>query len=83
MKELTPHRLVCYLHFLEDKLPDVFVIPSTAWKEPNEVLVHRKYKKPGQTSKPEYGINISRKNELLLDPYCVEKQLRRIKETER
>ncbi len=83
MEILTPCRLVCYLHFLEDKLPDVFVIPSTAWEEPNEVLVHRKYKKPGQTSKPEYGINVSRKNYSLLYPYCVEEQLRKIKETER
>lgn len=36
-----------------------------------------------QTSKPEYGINISRKNESLLDLYCIEKQLRKIKEAER
>lgn len=81
MKELTPYRLVCCLHFLDDKLPDVFVIPATSWEMPNELLVHRKYDKPGLTSKPEYGINISRKNYSLLNPYCVEEQLSKMKET--
>lgn len=69
MPELSTDRLVCYLHFVDGKLPDVFVIPAVAWKNPNAVLVDRKYDKPGQKSEPEWGINISKKNYDLLSDY--------------
>lgn len=69
MPELSEDRLVCYLHFIDGQLPDVFVIPATAWENPNAVLVDRKYDKPGQKSEPEWGINISKKNYNLLDEY--------------
>lgn len=69
MLELSEDRLVCYLHFIDGQLPDVFVIPATAWENPNAVLVDRKYDKPGQKSEPEWGINISKKNYNLLDEY--------------
>lgn len=72
MPELSEDRLVCYLHFIDGELPDVFVIPATAWKNPNAVLVDRKYDKPGQKSEPEWGINISKKNYNLLDEYKAE-----------
>ena len=69
MPELSEDRLVCYLHFIDGQLPDVFVIPATAWENPNAVLVDRKYDKPGQKSEPEWGINLSKKNYNLLDKY--------------
>ena len=69
MPELSENRLVCYLHFIDGQLPDVFVIPAIAWSIPNAVLVDRKYDKPGQESEPEWGINISKKNYHLLDEY--------------
>ena len=69
MPKLSEDRLVCYLHFIDGQLPDVFVIPATAWNTPNAVLVDRKYDKPGQKSEPEWGINISKKNYHLLDEY--------------
>lgn len=69
MPELSEDRLVCYLHFIDGQLPDVFVIPAAAWKNPNAVLVDRKYDKPGQKSESEWGINISKKNYNLLDEY--------------
>ena len=69
MPELSDNRLVCFLHFLEEQLPDIFIIPASAWKNPNAVLVDRKYDKPGRKSDPEWGINISRKNYSLLDFY--------------
>ena len=69
MPELLENRLVCYLHFIDGQLPDVFVIPATAWNNPNAVLVDRKYDKHGQKSEPEWGINISKKNYNLLDEY--------------
>ena len=32
MPELSDERLICFLHFIDGKLPDVFVIPASAWK---------------------------------------------------
>jgi hypothetical protein len=55
------------LIFKNGKLPDIFLIPSEAWKVPNDVFVDRNYDKPGQISKPEYGINISQKNHDILE----------------
>ena len=76
MPELTKDRIVCYLHFIDGQLPDVFVIPSTVWKTPNAVFVDRKYDKPGQKSEPEWGINISRKNYDLISIYKAENWLK-------
>ena len=78
MPVLTSHRLVCHIHFIDDQLPDVFVIPATAWAEPNAVLVERNYDKPGQTSKPEWGISLSKKNYRVLDSYKADIKLKEI-----
>ena len=72
MPVLTNSILVCYLHFIDGKLPDIFVIPATAWETPNAVLVDRKYDKPSQKSDPEWGINISQKNYSLLAKYAAD-----------
>ena len=69
MPVLKKERLVCFLHFIDGKLPDVFVIPATAWEKPNAILVDRNYDKPGQKSHPEWGISLSKKNYSLLDCY--------------
>ena len=53
-------------------LPDVYIIPATAWQEPNAVLVDRNYDKPGQKSKPEWGISYSNKNKDLIERYKAE-----------
>lgn len=55
------------LIFEPGKLPDIFLIPSQVWEVPNDVFVDRNYDKPGQTSKPEYGINISQRNYEILE----------------
>ena len=73
--ELSDHRLVCVLRFEENHLPEVYVIPATEWKCPNALLVDRQYGKEGQSSKPEWGINISKKNLELLNQYAAEKYL--------
>lgn len=69
MPKLSDERLICVLHFIDGKLPDVFVIPASAWQNPNAVFVDRKYDKPGQKSEPEWGINVSKKNYSLLNEY--------------
>ena len=78
MPVLTTHRIVCHIHFIDGQLPDVFVIPATAWAEPNAVLVDRNYDKPSQTSKPEWGISLSKKNYSLLDSYKADIKLKEI-----
>lgn len=58
------------LIFADNKLPDVYLIPATEWKEPNTLLCDKNYE--GLKSVPEYGINISKKNEHLLNNYKLE-----------
>jgi len=53
----------------DDHLPEMFYIPAIDWASPNELLKDRNYLKPGQTSKPEWGINISGKNKKILKKY--------------
>jgi hypothetical protein len=47
--------------------PNLYLIPSVIWREPNSVFVDRNYE--GLKSKPEWGINISIKNIPLLSKY--------------
>lgn len=70
--KMDDRHLVCFLHFKDNEMPEVYIIPITAWKTPNAVLVDREYDKPGQKSKPEWGINYSKKNKHLLEPYKIE-----------
>ena len=63
-------RLVCLIHLEENKDPDIFVFSTKVW---DENLQSGKYKTAfvkrdyvGKKSKPEYGINTSKKNLILL-----------------
>lgn len=73
---LSPARLVYLLLFSNGTLPDCYVIPSQTWKDPNALFVDRNYDKPGQKSPPEWGINLSKKNLPLLEPYREEQYFR-------
>jgi hypothetical protein len=49
--------------------PALYVIPATAWLNPDALLVSRDY--PGSTkSRPEWGINVSGKNQAILDRFA-------------
>lgn len=61
------------LIFEDEHMPVVYMIPANAWKVPNELLCDKDYE--GLKSKPEYGINISRKNMPLLLDYEIEKSI--------
>jgi hypothetical protein len=56
---------------LDGQPPELFLIPSTAWKNRNGMFVNHDYE--GLESKPEWGLNISKKNMPLLEPYRFEK----------
>ena len=73
---LSPARLVYLLLFSNGTLPDCYVIPSQTWKDQNALFVDRNYDKPGQKSPPEWGINLSKKNLPLLEPYREEQYFR-------
>jgi hypothetical protein len=56
---------------LDGQPPELFLIPSIAWKNRNGMFVNHDY--DGLESKPEWGLNISEKNMPLLEPYRFEK----------
>ena len=67
-KFVLREHLYMALGLLEDgKPPDLYLIPSTAWNEENSLFVSRDYE--GLKSNPEWGLNISKKNMPLLEPY--------------
>ena len=72
--ELPANRLVCLLRFEDGKLPEVYIIPAKAWEKPNDLLKDKDY--DGLKSKPEWGINVSRKNLDLLKEYEIETFMR-------
>ena len=55
------------------RMPTIYFIQSTEWLTPNDLLKDRDYKSEGQSSKPEWGINISKKNFELLKQYDITK----------
>jgi hypothetical protein len=56
--------------------PQLYLIPATAWREPNALLVDRVYE--GLTSAPEWGLNLSEKNAPLLVPYAFSEMVERL-----
>ena len=66
----SPTTYLSLLLFEEGKLPEAYLIPATAWKNPNTLLCDKDYE--GLKSKPEYGLNLSKKNMQLLLDYRLE-----------
>lgn len=66
----NPYAYLTLLLFKDGMLPETYLIPATAWKIPNDLLCDKNY--DGLKSKPEYGINISKKNMPLLQQYKFE-----------
>jgi len=62
--------------FLEGNTPKTYLIPSIVWTNPNNFFVSRDYK--GKKSKPEWGINLSKKNLPLLAEYEFDKVVQRL-----
>lgn len=67
---LREHLYLALAMFKEGYPPDLYLIPSFFWKEENALFVSRDYE--GLKSRPEWGLNISKKNMILLEPYCFE-----------
>jgi hypothetical protein len=57
--------------------PLLYLIPSTVWSSPDSVFVERNYE--GLKSKPEWGLNISKKNMPVLEQYAFESTVQRLR----
>lgn len=60
-----------FMRFENNKMPNIFIIPASAWKEPNVVFKSNDYG-PGLKSKPDWGLLISKKNMSFLEQYKFE-----------
>jgi len=60
-------------------VPSIYLIRSTEWNNPNELIKDNNYSKEGQKSKPDWGLNISKKNMALLEKYELAKIINEIK----
>jgi hypothetical protein len=69
--------LLVALVLLADRCPpEVFLIPSLAWKRPSRLLVDRDYE--GRESRPEWGIVLSSSTMPFLEPFQMEQQARNL-----
>lgn len=64
---LRPNLLLALTLFEDGRDPDQYLIPATRWTQPGELFVERDYE--GKISKPEFGLNLSRKRLHELDPF--------------
>jgi hypothetical protein len=78
--DLSPNLYLALAILHEGIEPRVFLIPSEAWKMPNELLVDRNYE--GKKSKPEWGLNLSNKNMKMLEKYSFSNMIDRLKNAE-
>ena len=74
--DLRENLLAVVVIFVEDKDPQLYLIPSMAWSEPNALFVSRNYE--GKKSKPEWGLNLSQKNLPLLAEFSFDKAVQRL-----
>jgi hypothetical protein len=66
--------LFLFLMLLTDgEHPEIYLIPTSAWHQESKVFVYHDYE--GKQSKPEYGVNLSKKNRGELEKYKLEKML--------
>ena len=72
---LNDRHLVCVLRFIRFQVPDVYIIPATAWNHPYAALTDYEYDDPKLKSRPEWGIRLAEKNRHLLEKYKAENYL--------
>ena len=63
--------LAAIVLFFDGEPPQLYLIPSKEWLKPNALLVSRDYE--GKKSKPEWGLNLSKKNLPLLSQFAFDK----------
>lgn len=73
---LRENLLAVIAMFVDGEMPTLYLIPSSVWLKPNALFVSRDYK--GKKSKPEWGLNLSKKNLPLLDVFAFHEKVRQI-----
>lgn len=68
--------LAAVVLFTNGETPRLYLIPSTAWLQPNALLVSHDYE--GKRSKPEWGLNLSKKNLSLLIQFSFDQIVQRL-----
>lgn len=63
----NPNLYLFLLIFEEEKLPRTYLIGAKEWQNSNALLKYKRY--DNLKSNPEYGLNISRRNLVLLEKY--------------
>jgi hypothetical protein len=70
---IHPNRFLAYVYFVGDEAPTIYLIPSTAWRIPDDLFVSHDYE--GKRSAPEYGLSLTPRKLLRLEPYRLEQVL--------
>jgi hypothetical protein len=73
---LRDNLLAVVVLFIDGAAPQLYLIPSTAWRDPNALLVSHDYE--GKKSKPEWGLNLSKKNLPLLTKFSFDMVVRHL-----
>jgi hypothetical protein len=71
--ELRDNLLLAVVYFAAHKPPDLFLIPSSVWRTPNQCFVSRDYE--GKKSQPEWGLCVTSKTYPLLAQYSYDRML--------
>lgn len=70
--ELRDNMLAAVAIFRPQQAPSLFLIPAVAWRTTNALFVSRDYEK-STLSKPEWGLNLSKRNMPLLAEYAFDR----------
>ena len=62
--------------FEDGELPTLYLIPAKEWHHPNSLFVDRDYE--GLKSKPEWGLNLSHRNLVLLEQYRFDRTIQQL-----
>jgi hypothetical protein len=73
---LRENPLVAVALFENGELPNLYLIPATKWQQHDALFVDRDYE--GLKSKPEWGLNLSRRNLKLLEQYKFDRTIEQI-----
>ena len=69
---LRENLLAAVVMLADSKPPELYLIPSNVWLQPNSLFVSRDYGPP-KKSKPEWGLNLSQRNYPLLAAFSFDK----------
>jgi hypothetical protein len=75
----NPNLYLLLVILKENENPAFYCIPASAWNNPNSLLSSRDYINSKKKSRPDWGVNLSTKNEPLLNKYSLDKMISKLK----